>query len=102
MVFRDVLARDIRDVRQIAGSKYDPGLRQLLQLLLREFSRTDGEVEAMTVRKAVEDFVKLGPLPESSAATEQDLDQRVALLKAIAPPVSDEEATALADSFGPD
>jgi RHS repeat-associated protein len=29
--FRDVLARDIRDVRQIVGPKYDNGLRQLLQ-----------------------------------------------------------------------
>jgi hypothetical protein len=56
----------------------------------------------MTIRKAVEDLVKLGPLPESSAATEQDLDQRVALLKAIAAPVSDEEAAALAECFGPD
>lgn len=31
MVFRDVLARDMRDVRQIAGSRYDQGLRDLLQ-----------------------------------------------------------------------
>ena len=31
MAFRDVLARDIRDVRQIVGTKYDDGLRQLLR-----------------------------------------------------------------------
>ena len=30
MSFRDVLARDIRDVRQIVGPKYDQGLRDLL------------------------------------------------------------------------
>ena len=29
--FRQVLASDIRDVRQIVGSKYDQGLRDLLQ-----------------------------------------------------------------------
>lgn len=28
--FRQVLARDIRDVRQIVGTKYDQGLRDLL------------------------------------------------------------------------
>ncbi|MCC6553980.1 MAG: hypothetical protein IT372_13295, partial [Polyangiaceae bacterium] len=31
MSFRDVLARDIRDVRRIVGSKYDSGLRDLLR-----------------------------------------------------------------------
>jgi hypothetical protein len=30
MSFRDVLARDMRNVRQIVGPKYDPGLRALL------------------------------------------------------------------------
>jgi hypothetical protein len=29
--FRDVLARDIRDVRRIAGTKYDNGIRDLIQ-----------------------------------------------------------------------
>ncbi|WP_434042141.1 MULTISPECIES: RHS repeat-associated core domain-containing protein [Sorangium] len=37
MSFRDVLARDIRDVRQIVGPKYDQGLRDLLQLYRRDF-----------------------------------------------------------------
>jgi hypothetical protein len=56
----------------------------------------------MTIRKAVEDFVRLGQLPESSVATEHDVDQRVAMLKAIVTPLTDEEALALAESFGPD
>jgi hypothetical protein len=54
------------------------------------------------MRKAVEDFIALGPLPESSAVSESDLDRRVALLNAISRPVTDEEALALAQSFGPD
>ncbi|MGK3969348.1 RHS repeat domain-containing protein [Sorangium sp. So ce118] len=37
MSFRDVLARDIRDVRQIVGPKYDQGLRDLLQFYRQEF-----------------------------------------------------------------
>jgi len=35
--FRQVLARDIRDVRKIAGSAYDPGLRELLQYYRTNF-----------------------------------------------------------------
>jgi hypothetical protein len=35
--FRDVLVRDIRDVRRIAGPKYDAGLRQLLQYYQTQF-----------------------------------------------------------------
>jgi hypothetical protein len=31
MAFRDVLARDIRDIRRIVGAKYDEGLRTLLR-----------------------------------------------------------------------
>jgi hypothetical protein len=37
MLFRDVLARDIRDVRQIVGPQYDAGLRQLLQYYYKNF-----------------------------------------------------------------
>jgi RHS repeat-associated protein len=37
MAFRDVLARDMRDVRQIVGPKYDPGLRQLLRYYYDNF-----------------------------------------------------------------
>ncbi len=35
--FRRVLARDVRDVRQIAGPKYDQGLRDLLQYYRTNF-----------------------------------------------------------------
>lgn len=56
----------------------------------------------MAIRRTVEEFLKLGRLPASSAAVEQDLDTRVAVLKAIAPPVTDEEAVALYETFGPD
>lgn len=31
MPFRDVLARDIRDLRRIVGPRYDPGIRNLLR-----------------------------------------------------------------------
>ncbi len=55
----------------------------------------------MKVRRAVEEFLRLGQLPESSTATEDDLDNRVAALKAISP-VTDEEALALSEAFGPD
>jgi hypothetical protein len=35
--FRDVLARDIRDVRSIVGSKYNEGLRDLTDYYRRNF-----------------------------------------------------------------
>jgi hypothetical protein len=35
--FRDVLARDIRDVRSIVGSKYNEGLRDLTGYYRRNF-----------------------------------------------------------------
>lgn len=54
------------------------------------------------MRNTVKDFIGLGPLPESSATTEEDLDKRVAALKAINDPVTHEEAFALSESFGPD
>ncbi len=56
----------------------------------------------MTIRKAVHDFIMLGPLPPSRLATEAGLDERVAALKAIEVPVTDEESVALAECFGPD
>jgi hypothetical protein len=56
----------------------------------------------MKIRKEVKELAELGPLPASSIATEHDLDQRVAVLKRITPPVTDEEAIALTESFGPD
>src|ERR1041384_8115137 len=56
----------------------------------------------MAIRKAVEEFLKLGRLPESGVATEQDVDNRYAALLAITSPVTDEEAAALSEAFGPD
>ncbi len=37
MAFRDVLARDIRDVRSIGGSQYNQGLRDLLNYYCTNF-----------------------------------------------------------------
>lgn len=37
MSFRDVLARDMRDIRRLFGSKYDQGLHDLLQYYRQEF-----------------------------------------------------------------
>lgn len=37
MAFRDVLARDIRDVRRIAGSEYNQGLRNLIDYYRTNF-----------------------------------------------------------------
>ncbi len=56
----------------------------------------------MAIRDVVKNFIRLGPLPESTTATEEDLDKRVAALRAISPPVTDEESLALADTFGSD
>jgi hypothetical protein len=36
--FRQVLARDIRDVRRIAGGKYNQGLRELIAYYRENFS----------------------------------------------------------------
>lgn len=56
----------------------------------------------MAIRRAVEEFLRLGQLPESSTASEQDVDSRFGALRAISPPVTDEEALALSEAFGPD
>jgi len=37
MSFRDVLARDIRDVRGIVGSKYNEGLQKLIRYYRETF-----------------------------------------------------------------
>ncbi len=55
----------------------------------------------MAIRKSVEDFVKLGPLPNSSAA--EDIIARHQIhLQRIKQPVSDEEASLLIRCFGTD
>ena len=54
------------------------------------------------MRREVEELLALGPLPDSSSATEEDIDNRAALLDAIALPASDEEARVLVSVFGAD
>ena len=56
----------------------------------------------MTMRPEVRDFLSMGPLPESTASTAEELDKLEGSLGQIAPPVSEEEARALLRSFGPD
>lgn len=56
----------------------------------------------MTARAQVLAFVSMGPLPDSNVATAEDVDRRYAALTAIKPPVTEEEATLLLNSFGPD
>ena len=44
----------------------------------------------------------MGPLPASDSAEPEEVDRYAALLKEMAPAVSDEEARALVSLFGPD
>jgi hypothetical protein len=55
----------------------------------------------MALRQVVQDFVKLGPLPDASAS-EETIATHQALLTRITGPLSDEEASALVACFGPD
>jgi hypothetical protein len=55
----------------------------------------------VNVRESVIEFVKLGPLPDSSASAEKIALHQVRLAR-IKPPVTDEEAELLAKCFGPD
>ena len=50
----------------------------------------------------VQQLVDLGPFPASADADEHDVDHRDALLTAIKPPLTHEEAVALLTCFGPD
>ncbi|MEY9845236.1 hypothetical protein [Streptacidiphilus sp. MAP5-3] len=53
------------------------------------------------MRREVEDFVSAGPIP-SEDASDEEIDRCGEQLKRITPPVSDDEAQALATAFGPD
>lgn len=55
----------------------------------------------MSLRSHVEDLIVAGPLP-SEDASEEEIAEAQRLLERIDPPVSDEEAQALARCFGPD
>ncbi len=56
----------------------------------------------MAIRSNVKQLIDLGPLPASSDAEELDLDLRAKLMAGISCPVSQEEAAALLNCFGPD
>jgi hypothetical protein len=53
------------------------------------------------MRQEVREFVALGSLPDEQA-DEQQINQHEELLARITAPVTDEEAQALAEMFGPD
>jgi hypothetical protein len=54
------------------------------------------------MQPAVERLVQIGPLPSSSVATVPILQEREALLAKVKPPITDSEARALVQLFGPD
>ena len=54
------------------------------------------------IRNEVQQLLDLGPLPRSEDADPDSLDRWGAALKAIVPPITDEEARVLVDLFGPD
>lgn len=54
------------------------------------------------MRLEIERLVQLGPLPSEMDASVDHLRQVEVLLQTVSPPVSDEEARALASLFGPD
>jgi hypothetical protein len=56
------------------------------------------------MRPEVEDLVEMGPLPESASAASDlaKLEEYQRRLESIATPVSDDEAKALLNLFGPD
>jgi hypothetical protein len=54
------------------------------------------------MREAIKELQTLGPLPSEEAATVAQLQRIEELYRAIAKPVSDEEARVLIELFGPD
>jgi hypothetical protein len=54
------------------------------------------------VRRSITTLASLGRFPEASGANRAVVAEREAILAAIEPPLSDEEACALASLFGPD
>ena len=85
-------------------SRYNSGLRDLIEVLPRELSRADGEGWPVVMRPEVEDLVAMGPLPENASAADDllRLEEYQRILDSISKPVSDEEAAALVQFFGPD
>lgn len=56
----------------------------------------------MTRRHEINELLKLGALPESNRANEEQITRTTELLLSIAPPVTREEGIALMQLFGPD
>jgi hypothetical protein len=56
----------------------------------------------MPIRREVQQLVDLGAFPASADADEHDASRRGALLAAINPPLTHDEAVALLTCFGPD
>lgn len=54
------------------------------------------------MRREVVEFLSLGPLPPSGSADETQVERLGQALNKVVPPVSEEEAVALAFAFGPD
>jgi hypothetical protein len=54
------------------------------------------------MRKAVQELVRMGPLPDCDTVEEEQLKTYEGLLSRVAPRVSDEEARSLVRLFGPD
>jgi hypothetical protein len=54
------------------------------------------------MREAVQKLARLGPLPDSDNAQEEQLKVYEDLLKQVTPPISDDEARVLTGLFGPD
>lgn len=56
----------------------------------------------MSIRPEVAALVAAGPLPSEDDATVEQLERIERLLDGIAEPISDDEALAMLDVFGPD
>jgi hypothetical protein len=95
--FRDVLARDLWDYRQI-----EPQLaREVIPAVLKYYpSNSHGEVRSTDViRDEIKQLVALGSLPNEETATDEQIQEIQRLLESIERPVNDEEARALATLF---
>lgn len=62
----------------------------------------DLDAGQVNVRKEVNDFVVMAPLPDSRSADQEQMERLTDALLRITAPVSREEAVLLASTFGPD
>jgi hypothetical protein len=96
-----VLARDVRDIRQLFGPTYEQGLRGPLLYYQAELPGADGTM-SKPIREDVAAFLAIAPLPASRHADQAHVERLTDLSMKISPPVSREEAIRLAAAFGPD